>query len=209
MRTLFILCFGVILPALVVGQNLGVGDDFEVVRAEVVDGDTLLVANLPGFQVLDSKRYTTDEEKYAYYRLKKNVRKVLPYAQMAAEKSKNYHDTVDTYQRRRGQRKYVKQKEDELKAEFEEELKKLTVTQGKILMKLIARETGESSYELVKDLRGGLSAFSYQTMARLFGHNMKVEYDPEGEDAMLELVVQEVISENESQAQRQKQKKAN
>jgi hypothetical protein len=84
---------------------------------------------------------------------------------------------------------YMKVVEKELKAEFEEPLKDLSMTQGKILLKLIDRETGNTSYELVKDLRGGFQAFMWQSIARIFGSNMKSEYDPTGEDIMIERAI--------------------
>ena len=79
--------------------------------------------------------------------------------------------------------------EKELKTEFEAPLKDLSMTQGKILLKLIDRETGNTSYELVKDLRGGFQAFMWQGVARIFGSNMKSEYYPEGEDIMIERAI--------------------
>ena len=70
--------------------------------------------------------------------------------------------------------------EAELRAEFEAEVKDLTISQGRILVKLIDRQTGETSYELVKDLRGSFVAFVWQGMARLFGQDLKSNYDPDG-----------------------------
>ena len=84
--------------------------------------------------------------------------------------------------------------EADLKAEFEGELKKLTIKQGIILVKLIDRETGATSYDLIKSLRGSFSAFIWQSMARLFGSNLKLEYDPYGEDYMIEEIVQQLES---------------
>ncbi len=84
---------------------------------------------------------------------------------------------------------YLKIVEKELKREFEEPLKDLSMNQGRILLKLIDRETGNTSYELVKDLRGGFQAFMWQSLARLFGSNMKSEYDPNGEDIMIERAI--------------------
>ncbi|MFK5968672.1 MAG: DUF4294 domain-containing protein, partial [Candidatus Marithrix sp.] len=76
--------------------------------------------------------------------------------------------------------------EKELKKEFEDELKNLTMTQGKLLIKLVDRETGKTTYELVKQLRGSLSAFFWQSLAKLFGSNLKTEYDAAGEDKLIE-----------------------
>jgi hypothetical protein len=86
-------------------------------------------------------------------------------------------------------RKFMKKVEDELREEFEGELRELTVRQGIILIKLIDRETGDTSYELVKQFRGAFSAFFWQSIARLFGHNLKLKYDPDGEDKMIEEIV--------------------
>jgi hypothetical protein len=83
----------------------------------------------------------------------------------------------------------MKVAEKELKAQFEDQLKDLTMNQGRILLKLIDRETGNTSYQLVKDFRGGFQAFMWQGVARLFGNNMKAEYDPEGEDVMIERAI--------------------
>jgi len=75
-------------------------------------------------------------------------------------------------------------------AKYEDDLKKLTMTQGRILLKLVDREIGNTSYNLVKEYRGSISAAFWQGIARLFGSNMKAEYDPKGEDAEIEEIVQ-------------------
>jgi hypothetical protein len=83
----------------------------------------------------------------------------------------------------------MKQAEEEIEAEYGQELRDLTISQGKILIKLIDRETGNSSYDLVADLRGEFRAVFYQAFARIFGYNLKIKYDPEGEDKDIELIV--------------------
>ena len=83
----------------------------------------------------------------------------------------------------------MKQVEKELLDEYEDDLKKLTITQGRILIKLVDRETGATSYELVKELRGSFSAFFWQAFARIFGSTLKAEYDPYGEDRLIEEIV--------------------
>jgi hypothetical protein len=92
----------------------------------------------------------------------------------------------------RQKKRFIKETERELKDQFEQELKKLTMTQGRILIKLIDRETGSSSYSLVKELRGSLQAFFWQGLARLFGSNLKTEYDAEGQDQMIEQIVRQI-----------------
>ena len=90
----------------------------------------------------------------------------------------------------------MKTAEKEIKEEYGEELKDLTFSQGKILIKLLDRETGNTSFELVQDLRGKFTAFWYQAFARIWGYNLKVKYDPEGEDKEIEDIV--VMIENGS-----------
>ncbi len=83
----------------------------------------------------------------------------------------------------------MKQAEKELRNEYTDDLKNMTFSQGKILIKLVYRETGNTSYALVKELRGKFTAFFWQTFARIFGFNLKVGYDPEGEDMQIEAIV--------------------
>jgi len=79
-----------------------------------------------------------------------------------------------------------------LKKEFEGQLKQLTVKQGRILIKLIDRETGKTSYDLVKQLRGSFSAWMWQGLAKLFGSDLKSEYDAKGEDRMIEVAIAQI-----------------
>ena len=88
--------------------------------------------------------------------------------------------------------KKLKQAEQDIKAQFTDDIENMTFTQGKILLKLIYRQTGVSSYEIVKELRGSLRAIFWQTIARVFGANLKVEYDPTGDDKAIEEIVQQI-----------------
>ena len=86
----------------------------------------------------------------------------------------------------------VNKTEKEIKARFEGELKNLTINQGRILIKLIDRQTGNTSYVVLEELKGNLSAFFWQSLARLFGHNLKAHYDPNGEDAEIEKIIKTI-----------------
>jgi hypothetical protein len=154
--------------------------------AEVINGDTIPSIRLPEIWVYAEYTYKNKKQYEAWTRTKYNVKKVYPYAILAAAKLKEYNRILEKMPDERTRKAYMKTVEKELKAEFEEPLKDLSITQGKILLKLIDRETGNSSYDLVKDLRGGFQAFMWQSVARLFGSNMKDEYDPTGEDIMIE-----------------------
>ena len=129
-----------------------------------------------------------------YARLIYNLKIVYPYAIMAAGKLHEMNDVFLNLKTERERNAYVKQVESELVAEFENDLKSLTITQGRLLIKLIDRETGNTSYELVRELRGSFSAFFWQTVARLFGSNLKTKFDADGEDKLIEQIL--ILIEN-------------
>lgn len=156
----------------------------------VINGDSLPTMNLGSVNVVDRRQFKSNVDRRRYDRLERYVTKVYPYAELAGTLLRNYDDTLATIKNEVRRKAYMKKVEGELKKEFEGELKTLTVMQGVILVKLIDRETGESSYDLVKQLRGSLSAFLWQSMARLFGQNLKLKYDPKGEDRDIEQIVQ-------------------
>ena len=156
----------------------------------IINGDSLPTMNLGNVNVVERRSFKNKADRRRYDRLERYVNKVYPYAELAGTLLRNYDDTLATIKNEVRRKAYMKKVEEELKVEFEGELKKLTVMQGIILVKLIDRETGESSYDLVKQLRGSLSAFLWQSMARLFGQNLKLKYDPKGEDRDIEQIVQ-------------------
>jgi hypothetical protein len=90
----------------------------------------------------------------------------------------------------RQKRELLKKAEDQMKAQFEKDLRDMTVSEGVILIKLIDRQTGESSYELVRELKGKMSAFMWQGVARVFGHDLKSEYEAEGDDVWIENTIE-------------------
>jgi hypothetical protein len=170
------------------------GSDIYVARAIVIDGDTLWVAELDEVYIFPTRNFKNNRERRRYTRLIYNIKKAYPWAKMAGEKLAEVEVRMDTLESEKEQKAYIKQVEEELLKDYKEDLKKLTVTQGRILIKLVDRETGDTSYELVKELRGRLSAAFWQALARLFGSNLKSEYDPEGEDWLIEEIV--VLIEN-------------
>ncbi len=161
----------------------------KVVRCIVIGNDTTPIVYLPSVSIGASSPFVSKKESAQYKKLKRDVKKVYPYAKIAGDKLKNYESELTSLDKDKDKRKLMKQVESELKDEYGDELKKLTVTQGKILLKLIDRETGETSYELVKELRGSLSAVFWQTMARVVGSSLKVNYDPQGEDKEIEDII--------------------
>ncbi len=144
-------------------------------RPLVYRSDTLPMMMIPQVNIYDVSKYNYLKSR-KYWREIRNVKKVYPYSVIANHRKKE-------------QREYLSKAEREIMNEFEDELKKLTVTQGIILVKLIDRETGQTSYEVVKDLRGGLTAFFWQRIAKLFGNDLKLQYDSEGEDQLIEDII--------------------
>jgi hypothetical protein len=114
-------------------------------------------------------------------RLRYNVLRVLPYAKYARERYAKLQKDLAVTANHREQKKLVKQCDQQIKDMFNREVKKMSITQGDILIKLIDRETGYTSYELVKELKGNFTAFFYQSIARVVGHNLKDGYDREEE----------------------------
>lgn len=168
--------------------------DIYVARAIVIDGDTLWVAELDEVYIFPTKKFKNRRERRRYTRLIYNVKKAYPWAKMAGEKLAEVEVHMMSLETEKEQKDYMKLVEKELLKDYKEDLKKLTVTQGRILIKLVDRETGDTSYELVRDLRGKISAVFWQALARLFGSNLKSEYDAEGEDRLIEEIV--VLIEN-------------
>lgn len=158
------------------------------VIGNVVDDDTIAVVLLKEVNIYSWRVLTRSEER-KLTKLMKNVKIVYPYARLAGIKLVEYEDVLMQAADDKERRKIMKQVEDELEAEYGEELRNLTVSQGKILLKLVDRETGESSYDLVTDLRGEFRAVFYQAFARIFGLNMKIRYEPNGEDREIENIV--------------------
>jgi len=141
------------------------------------DGERVPWVLLPDVNIYGYRKFASEEDRIRYNRLRYNVLKVLPYAKMAQQKYDQLHRDLALTNDKKEQKMLVKNCEKDIKNIFNKEVKNMTVTQGQILLKLIDRETGNSSFEVVKELRGGVSAFFYQSLARVFGHNLKNEYD--------------------------------
>ncbi len=157
-------------------------------RAEIIDGDTIPVVDLGTVDVITDFVYRNYRTYELWTRTKYNVKIVYPYAILAAAKLKEYDKVLALISDEKQKKLYLKVCEKDLRKEFEDELKSLTVSQGKVLMKLIDRETGKTTYEIVKQMRGNFQACFWQALASLFGNSMKVTYSPE-EDMMIERAV--------------------
>ncbi|MEI6851982.1 MAG: DUF4294 domain-containing protein [Bacteroidota bacterium] len=160
-----------------------------VTRAIIINGDTLPIIALPEIDIFGPVVFANKMEAIYFSRLVLNVKKVYPYAKIVAAKTQEYNYLIANAKTRKERKKLMKQAEEDLKAQFEDDVKNMNEVQGEILIKLIDRETGLSSYELIKEFRGGLTAVFYQSFGRLFGYNLKSTYDPTGEDKEIEEIV--------------------
>ncbi|MGI8893533.1 MAG: DUF4294 domain-containing protein [Bacteroidia bacterium] len=160
----------------------------------LMNSDSMPLVHLPSVEITDATSAEALERLRAYNKLKRDVKKAYPYAKLAATKFGEMEQKMSTIKNKRERKKYVKETEKELKDQFTEELKNLTVNQGRILLKLIDRETGNTSYEVIKTMRGSFNAFVWQGFARFFGSNLKDDYDPEGEDETIESIIRGIES---------------
>jgi hypothetical protein len=160
-----------------------------VVKVHIENGDTIPYITLPDYNYYESIRYRSKHQQRKWNRLMRNVVKVYPYAQLTGELLDYYEEELSKIEDESERKKFMEESEEVLKAEFKGEITNMTISQGKVLVKLIDRETGQTSYELIKELRSGFTAFMWNSIAILFGNNLKAQYDPI-EDADIEQIVQ-------------------
>jgi hypothetical protein len=166
----------------------GVADTIRVSTTNI-NNELIPWVVIPEIVIIDTRIFKSPEEKAKFNRLKYNVLKVLPYAMYARRKYADLQLQLSLVKGKKEKRVLIKAFESEIKDMFNREIKNLTITQGGILIKLIDRETGTSSYDLLKDMKGGITAFFYQSVARVFGNNLKNTYDPQ-EDRDIEAIIQ-------------------
>jgi hypothetical protein len=172
-------------------QQLGINDTI-VVGAIVYNGDTIEAKTLLPVD-LYAKYAPGKMSAYAKYnRLRNAVYVTYPYALKASVVLNDINQHLEGITDKGERRRYIKSREKELKKEFSDPLTNLSIYQGRVLMKLINRETGNNCYEIIKEYKGGLTARFYQTVAFFFSSNLKQPYDPTGDDLQIEKFVQEV-----------------
>ena len=191
----FILFSAVIVRAQIEEQEL----DSVSEQMIIIAGDSLLQASiaLEEAYVFGTLKFSSYDEKLRYYILRRKTHKVYPYAKLAAERLVELNDSLTNMKNTRKRRKYTKKVQKYIEDEFSEELKKLTRTEGQILVKLIYRQTGITAFDLVKDLRNGWKAFWYNTTAKLFKISIKEEFHPDKieEDYLIEDILQRGFSQ--------------
>ena len=156
------------------------------------DGETLPEVEIEEVTVTKKMGIRARFQWWKYRRLVNNIKKVYPYALIVREKFSEINDTLQYIEGEKERKQFLKDYETNLFGKYEDDIKHMTITQGRILIKLIDRETQNTSYQLIRDYRGSISAFFWQGIARIFGSNLKSEYEPYGEDYLIEKVIYEI-----------------
>ncbi|MCG2431609.1 DUF4294 domain-containing protein [Aequorivita xiaoshiensis] len=146
----------------------------------IIEGDTIAreMINLDEVYLLKKMQFTSKEDRMRYLILRRKTRKVYPYAKLAAERLTTMKERLKTIEKNRDKKRYTKRIQKYIEGEFSDRLKKLTHSEGQILVKLIHRQTGTTAFDLVKELRTGWRAFWYNTTASFFEISLKEEYNP-------------------------------
>jgi hypothetical protein len=164
--------------------------DGEIVKVLIIDGDTLPVIDLEGMQVTRKRNFSNRGERKRYHQWRKYAAKVYPYA---AEAIRLYRELeAETKGLKKGKRrKQGRKREKELRPKYQEEIKKLTKTQGFILIKMVERELDLPFYDVIKEIEGGWKAMSWQALGKWYGYNLKTGYDP-NKDPLLEVILDDL-----------------
>lgn len=160
----------------------------------VYNGDTIPCVNLPDVYIFKPLKFRNDRERTEYYRLVRNVKKVYPLSRKINQTIIETYEYLQTLPNEKVRQRHIKRVEKGLKEQYTPQMKRLSFAQGKLLIKLVDRQSNQTSYELVKAFMGPFKAGFYQTFAALFGASLKKEYDPNGDDKMTERVVLQVES---------------
>ena len=167
-------------------------DRFYVLQNVYRDGETLPEIEIKEVTIVGRRKPGAAFQWWRYQRLVYNIKRVYPYAVIVRMKLDEVNSKLESIPGEKERKEYMKQVEKEVFRDYEGEMQQMTLTQGMLLIKLIDRETRNTSYELIRDYRGKVPAAFWQGVARIFGTNLKAEYDPYGEDAIIEKIILEI-----------------
>ena len=192
-KILFILCIAFFAAKNnhVFAQQLPINDTILTV-AVIYEGDTIEAKTLQPLLIRSWYNESQMSAKAKWTRLRNAIYVTYPYAKRAGGVMNILNIQLAHILKSEDRKKCIQSKEKELKKEFTDPLTNLSIYQGKVLMKLINRETGNNCYEIIKEYKGGFTARFYQTVAFFFSSNLKQPYDKNGEDVEMEKIVQEV-----------------
>ena len=184
LRRIFYILMFIVFPIILMGQER---DSTHRIIGLIEDGDTVVYRKID--EVTITPKDLNRRQQRRYTRLVAKVKKVYPLAVEARKLLKEYEPQYYALEDQRDRRKLMKGLEKELLDKHKDELKRWSISDGKLLLKLINRETERTPYSLIKDFRGDFSAVFWQGIARIFKNDLKDGYDPYGEDLMLEQIV--------------------
>ncbi|MEM6517657.1 MAG: DUF4294 domain-containing protein [Bacteroidota bacterium] len=177
MRTFLVVV--IIFPLSLLAQ-VPIEQDSTITKYILIDGDSVPKAaiDLNEVLILNKLKFESKDERIRYLILRRKTLKVYPYAKLAADRLTTLNERLETLDNKRAKKRYAKKIQRYIEDEFSAELKKLTKTEGQILVKLIHRQTGSTTFELIKELRNGWRAFWFNTTANLFDISLKEEFNP-------------------------------
>ena len=193
-RIIFLIVFLSLMTVRLQAQAQTTSINGFLVPACIYEGDTIASLHLPTVYVFKPMNFKNKKKQQEYYRLVRNVKKTLPIAKEVNRAIIETYEFLQTLPDEKSRKKHLRMVEKSVKEQYTPRMKKLTFSQGKLLIKLIDRESNSSSYELVKAFLGPFKAGFYQAFAAVFGASLKKEYHPEGEDALIERIVLQVES---------------
>ena len=183
-----------LIPAVFFAQQTETEQDTTSYDYIIIKGDSIprTTIDLDEVMLLHKLEFNSSEDKRRYLILKRKTIKVYPYATLAAVRLDSLNARLSRYEKKSDRKRYAKLMQKYIEGEFSDELKKLTRTEGQILIKLIHRQTGHTTFDLVKELRNGWRAFWFNNTASLFDLSLKKEFDPmnEKEDYLIEDILQ-------------------
>jgi hypothetical protein len=167
-------------------------DRFYVLQNIYRDGETLPEIEIKEVTIVGKRKAGASFNYWKYQRLVYNVKRVYPYAVIVRMKIADVNDKLEGMKSEKERKDYMKEVEKEVFRNYQGDMEQMTIAQGKLLIKLIDRETRNTSYDLIRDYKGKVPAAFWQGVARIFGTNLKAEYDPYGDDAIIERIVTEI-----------------
>ncbi|MDP5158854.1 MAG: DUF4294 domain-containing protein [Flaviramulus sp.] len=184
----------ILTPLFLSAQVKEVEQDSTVVEYLIIEGDSIprTTINLDEVMLLHKLKFNNKEDRIRYLILRRKTIKVYPYAKLAADRLDSMNTRMASLKKARDKKRYTKRVQKYIEGEFSDELKKLTRTEGQILVKLIHRQTGTTAFDLIKELRSGWRAFWYNTTASMFDISLKRSFDPVNvkEDYLIEDILQ-------------------
>jgi hypothetical protein len=190
----YIIYLALFFSTAIFAQEDPVEQDSTQVHYVIIEGDSIPVTSVELDEVLllPNLNFEDRDARIRYIILRRKTHKVYPYAKLAAERLEALQTRLDQLKRKREKKKYAKVIQKYIEDEFSAELKKLTKTEGQILVKLIHRQTGKTTFDLIKELRSGWRAFWFNSTANLFDISLKKEFSPidEEEDYLIEDILQ-------------------